>query len=126
VGVELDVITLESRSGAWRSIEDDMKRLRLRRRTSLESFFTVAQMALAGFGHGLVPAGVARTLKVPEAKLIRLGDSGLNRPVRFVARKSMFSRPLIQSFFAAVHARAQRFERGSFVHHGSIEPAGST
>jgi DNA-binding transcriptional LysR family regulator len=106
VGDELDVITIESRSGAWRSIEDDMRRLKLRRRTSLESFFTVAQMALAGFGHGLVPAGVARTLKVPDAKLIHLGDSGLNRPVRFVARKSMFSRPLIQSFFEAVRARA--------------------
>jgi DNA-binding transcriptional LysR family regulator len=108
VGDELDVITIESRSGAWRSIEEDMRRLRLRRRTSLESFFSVAQMALAGFGHGLVPAGVARTLGVAESKLIPLGSSGLNRPVRFVARKSMFSRPLIQSFFQAVHTRTQR------------------
>jgi DNA-binding transcriptional LysR family regulator len=107
VGDELDVITIESRSGAWRSIEDDMKRLRLRRRTSLESFFTVAQMAISGFGHGLVPAGVARTLGVAEARLVHLGAAGLNRPVRFVARKSMFSRPLIQSLFDAVHARAQ-------------------
>ncbi len=106
VGDELDVITIESRSGAWRSIEDDMRRLKLRRRASLESFFTVAQMALAGFGHGLVPEGVARTLAVPQAQLIHLGASGLNRPVRFVARKSMFSRPLIQSLFDAVCARA--------------------
>ncbi len=106
VGDGLDVITIESRSGAWRSIEDDMRRLRLRRRTSLESFFTVAQMALAGFGHGLVPAGVARTLGVSTEHLIQLGGSGLNRPVRFVARKSMFSRPLIQSFFEAVRQRA--------------------
>jgi DNA-binding transcriptional LysR family regulator len=109
VGDELDVITIESRSGAWRSIEDDMRRLRLRRRTSLESFFSVAQMALAGFGHGLVPNGVARTLGVPAEQLIPLGASGLNRPVRFVARKSMFSRPLVQSFFRAVYDRAQRF-----------------
>jgi DNA-binding transcriptional LysR family regulator len=109
VGDELDVITIESRSGAWRSIEDDMRRLRLRRRTSLESFFSVAQMALAGFGHGLVPHGVARTLGVPAEQLIPLGASGLNRPVRFVARKSMFSRPLVQSFFRAVYDRAQRF-----------------
>jgi DNA-binding transcriptional LysR family regulator len=108
VGDELDVITIESRSGAWRSIEDDMRRLKLRRRTSLESFFSVAQMALAGFGHGLVPAGVARTLGVAESNLIQLGGAGLNRPVRFVARKSMFSRPLVQSFFRAVHERAQK------------------
>jgi len=106
IGDELDVITIESRSGAWQSIEDDMRRLKLRRSTSLESFFTVAQMALAGFGHGLVPAGVARTLGVPDQKVIALGDSGVNRPVRFVARKSMFSRPLVQSFYQAMRVHA--------------------
>jgi DNA-binding transcriptional LysR family regulator len=102
VGDELDVITIESRSGAWRSIEDDMRRLNLRRRVSLESFFCVAQMALAGFGHGLVPAGVAKTLGVDARAMIPLHEAGLNRPVRFVARKSMFSRPLVQSFYRAV------------------------
>ncbi len=102
VGDELEVITIESRSGAWASIEDDMKRLHLKRSTSLESFFSVAQMAMSGLGHGLVPAGVAKTLGVPEGKLIALGGYGLNRPVRFVARKSMFSRPLVQSFYEAV------------------------
>lgn len=106
VGDELEVITIESRSGAWASIEDDMKRLRLRRSTSLESFFSVAQMAISGLGHGLVPAGVAKTLGVPDHALIALGSHGVNRPVRFVARKSMFSRPLIQSFYRAVVTRA--------------------
>jgi DNA-binding transcriptional LysR family regulator len=107
VGDELDVITIESRSGAWRSIEDDMRRLNLRRRVSLESFFSVAQMALAGFGHGLVPEGVARTLGVSEYAWIGLRASGLHRPVRFVARKSMFSQPLIQDFYAAVSEWAE-------------------
>jgi len=102
IGDELAVITIESRSGAWRSIEDDLKRLHLKREVSLESFFSVAQMALAGFGHGLIPAGVAATLGIPEGKLIPLNGVGLNRPVRFVARKSMFSQPLIQSFYRAV------------------------
>ncbi|MCH2099476.1 MAG: LysR family transcriptional regulator [Pseudomonadales bacterium] len=99
---ELPVITIESRSGAWASIEDDMRRLGIRRETSLESFFAVAQMALAGFGHGLVPRGVARTLGVPDARCIDLGRRGLNRPVRFVARKSMFSRPLVRNFHRAL------------------------
>ena len=85
-----------------------MRRLHLRRKESLESFFSVAQMALAGFGHGLAPIGVARTLGVQEAKLIRLDQQGLNRPVRFVARKSMFSRPLVQSFYKAVSAKAAK------------------
>lgn len=107
VGDELGVITIESRSGAWQSIEDDMRRLHLKRLTSLESFFSVAQMALAGFGHGLVPSGVAATLGVDDRQVIPLGAEGLNRPVRFVARKSMFSRPLVQNFYQAVYELAQ-------------------
>ena len=108
IGDELDVITIESRSGAWASIEDDMRRLKLRRLVSLQSFFTVAQMALAGFGHGLVPAGVAKTLGVAPSKVIPLDQEGLNRPVRFVARKSMFSQPLVQSFYQSVSEHAAK------------------
>ena len=107
-GDPLDVITIESRSGAWASIEEDMRRLRITRRASLESFFAVAQMALAGFGHGLAPVGVARTLGVARSAVIDLGAEGLNRPVRFVARKSMFSRPLVQSFYRETLRRASR------------------
>lgn len=106
IGDSLDVITIESRSGAWQSIEDDMGRLQLNRSESLESFFAVAQMALAGFGHGLVPAGVARTLGVKPGQWIDLTDAGLTRPVRFVARKSMFSQPLVQNFYLAVAEKA--------------------
>jgi DNA-binding transcriptional LysR family regulator len=106
-GDELDVITIESRSGAWRSIEEDMRRWSLRRRVSLESFFSVAQMALAGFGHGLVPEGVARTLGVGEDDWISLRETGLHRPVWFVARKSMFSQPLVQNFYQAVSELAE-------------------
>ncbi len=107
IGDQLDVITIESRSGAWRSIEEDMGRLNLHRRESLESFFAVGQMALAGFGHGLVPAGVARTLGVQESDWIDLTEAGLNRPVRFVARKSMFAQPLVQNFYQALSERVQ-------------------
>jgi DNA-binding transcriptional LysR family regulator len=106
IGDSLDVITIESRSGAWQSIEDDMGRLHLNRSASLESFFAVAQMALAGFGHGLVPAGVARTLGVQPKQWIDLTEAGLTRPVRFVARKSLFSQPLVQNFYVAVAEKA--------------------
>ncbi len=117
-GRDLGVITIESRSGAWASIEEDMGRLKIRRNTSLESFFSVAQMALAGFGHGLVPEGVARTLGAPSSSVVRLGHLGLNRPVRFVARKSMFSRSLIQSFYRVVCEQARTLESD-----GHVKPA---
>lgn len=103
-GAPLDVMTIESRSGAWGSIEEDMQRLNLVRSTSLESFFAVAQMALSDFGHGLVPTGVAKTLGIAESKLIRLPAEELARPVRFVARKSMFAQPLVRTFYSEVSA----------------------
>lgn len=103
-GAPLDVMTIESRSGAWGSIEEDMQRLNLVRSTSLESFFAVAQMALSDFGHGLVPTGVAKTLGIADSKLIRLPAEELARPVRFVARKSMFAQPLVRTFYSEVSA----------------------
>ena len=114
-GDPLEVLTIESRSGAWASIEDDMRRLNLNRKTSLESFFAVGQMAIAGFGHGLVPAGVAETLSVKNTTLLVPDAAALVRPVRFVARKSMFSRPLVQAFYrelgAGLKQRQTRLKR---------------
>lgn len=106
---ELGVITIEDYSGAWRSFKDDAKRLRIKREVSLESFFSVAQMSIAGFGHGLVPIGVARTLKVPEDCLINLGKKGLNRPVRFVARKSTYGLPIVANFYQFLAQSCEQF-----------------
>lgn len=107
---ELSVITIEDYSGAWRSFRDEVQRLRIKREVALESFFSVAQMAVAGFGHGMVPVGVAKTLKVPEKCLINLGEQGLHRPVRFVARKSTYSLPVVAQFYQSLAERlANRF-----------------
>ena len=101
-GQELPVISIEDHSGAWRSFGDDVARLNIRREVALESFFSVAQMAIAGFGHALVPIGVAKTLGVADEQLINLGEQGLNRPVRFVARKSTYSLPVVLNFYTAL------------------------
>jgi hypothetical protein len=55
----------------------------------------------------LVPLGVARTLGVSEKGLINLGADGLNRPVRFVARKSTYSLPVVANFYTALKAYLQ-------------------
>lgn len=101
-GKSLAVITIESRSGAWTAMENELQKLNLTRSISLESFFAVAQMALADFGHGLVPLGVAQALSINSQKVVDVGKYGLHRPVRFVARKSMYSRSLIQVFFDSI------------------------
>lgn len=102
---ELSVITIEDYSGAWRSFKDEVKRLGIRREVALESFFSVAQMAISGFGHGMVPIGVARTLKVPDDVVIHLEEQGLSRPVRFVARKSTYSLPIVANFYESLRSQ---------------------
>ena len=98
----LPVISIEDHSGAWRSFGLAVAKLGIVREVALESFFSVAQLAIAGFGHALVPIGVARTLGVSDKLLIDLSGDGLNRPVRFVARKSTYSLPVVSNFYAAL------------------------
>ena len=101
-GQPLPVISIEDHSGAWRSFGLAVAKLGIVREVALESFFSVAQLAIAGFGHALVPIGVARTLGVSDKLLIDLSSDGLNRPVRFVARKSTYSLPVVSNFYAAL------------------------
>ncbi|MDA0762098.1 MAG: substrate-binding domain-containing protein, partial [Proteobacteria bacterium] len=106
-GQNLPVISIEDHSGAWRSFGDAVTKLGIVREVALESFFSVAQLAIAGFGHALVPIGVARTLGVSDKLLINLGNDGLNRPVRFVARKSTYSLPVVANFYKALKSHLQ-------------------
>ena len=101
-GETLPVISIEDHSGAWRSFGLAVAKLGIVREVALESFFSVAQLAIAGFGHALVPIGVALTLGVSDKLLIDLSGDVLNRPVRFVARKSTYSLPVVSNFYAAL------------------------
>ncbi|GIS97748.1 MAG: hypothetical protein CM1200mP24_10320 [Gammaproteobacteria bacterium] len=75
-----------------------MRRLKLNRAASMESFFAVAQMAVAGFGHGLVPIGVAQTLGLDKKKLISLDKHGLSVLLDLSRKNNVFS-PSCSSFF---------------------------
>jgi len=73
--------------------------------TFLQSFSAIAQMARAGFGHGLVPLDVAQTLGIPKSKLVSLPKPGITVPVSLITRRSTFSRPLIQEFLKKLQAQ---------------------
>jgi len=95
----LEVISIEDNSGSWRSIGAETNKHLIHRTLALESFFSVAQMAVAGFGHGLVPIGVARALNISDSVLMTPTDQpSLSRPVRLVARKSTYTRPQVSHF----------------------------
>jgi DNA-binding transcriptional LysR family regulator len=97
-GGDLSVLTIEPRSLTWKCLSAPASALGLEPERSLESFFAVAQSAVAGFGHGLIPLGVARALRLPEEFLIRLPDPGLSRPVTLVGRRSTLARPAAKRF----------------------------
>jgi len=110
IGTPLSVISIEDYSGAWRSFGELVSKLGIRREVALESFFSVAQVGVDGFGHALVPMGVARALGISDKILINLGGHGLMRPVRFVARKSTYSLPVVSNFFLALRAHLKTTE----------------
>jgi hypothetical protein len=58
-----------------------------------------------------VPTGVAKTLGIAEKKLIKLAAEQLSRPVRFVARKSMFAQPLVRTFYKEVSILTSQIDR---------------
>jgi len=96
----LDVISIEDNSGSWRAIVNQTQQHLIHRTLALESFFSVAQMAVAGFGHGLVPVGVARALNIPASVLMTPNNHHqLSRPVQLVARKSTYAKPQVARFY---------------------------
>lgn len=87
-----DVLTIEPRSATWESVARRAARAGIVPGATLESFFTIAQLARAGFAVGLVPAGVARALGIPRSAT---RPAGFGRPVSLVARKTTLGRPLV-------------------------------
>ena len=59
-------------------------------------------MARNGFGHGLVPLGVARALGIRPGDLVRFPTPGLTRPVSLIGRPTTLSLPLVQHFHQAL------------------------
>lgn len=103
---EIVIWAIERRSLTWEAIE--MRIARLRKRAGfaltvggrLESFTGLVQIARAGFGHALVPIGVARELGVQDRSLLTV--PGLTRPIGAVGRASTLARPAVRGFIRAL------------------------
>jgi len=94
----IDIITIDKYSTTWKSIEGQLKKFNLVPTKTVETFFSVAQLAINGFGNGLVPLGVATTLGLTSKQLVKIDKGEIVRPVSLVARKSVFSRQLVGQF----------------------------
>ncbi len=100
----LPVLTIEPHSSTWGYLD---KRIKLNSgawgttieaEQTLQSFSCIIQMARHGFGHGLVPVGLALAFGISRKHLIRLPEPGLFRPISLVGRSTTFARPLVKSF----------------------------
>ena len=98
------LITIESNSATWRAIGPDVlkhSKLKNYKLTSVESFSAIVQMVQEGFGHGLVPIGVALTMGAPK-KSIHLLIPSIKREIKLISRKNISLLPVIESFVKAL------------------------
>ncbi len=94
------LITIEQNSATWKTVGDKIlkhSKLKDLEVTSVESFAAIVQMVQEGFGHGLVPIGVALTMGAPK-KAIQLLIPSIRREIKLISRKSISLLPEIQSF----------------------------
>ena len=110
----VEVLAMEERTEAWAFISKGIKELNALRgikivpKSRLQSFSAIAELARAGFGHGLVPHGVARALNIPDSKIISLPDPKIKIPVSLIGRQSTLARPMLQKFYAILSSEAQK------------------
>lgn len=88
----LAVICIEEKSNTWQGIKQRAKALGLEPKWPVESSFAAARLALSGWGHALVPQGVAEALGAGESSL-NLGPENLHRPATLVCRKQVYQQP---------------------------------
>lgn len=103
-GTTIPLLTIERGSATWGCLERRIRRLQKRWKIkveveeTLQSFTCIVQMARSGFGHGLVPAGVAKAMGIRPKDMLSLPAPGLTRPISLVGRGTTLALPLVQSF----------------------------
>ena len=96
------LLTMETASATWREISIQvMNHSQLRKYSFefVESFAAAAQMAREGFGHALVPAGIARSLGFHSDELLSLAPR-IHRHIQLVSRKTIFELEPVQRLCA--------------------------
>ena len=105
---DIPVLTIEPASATWPVVRRRLRRLerehdfRIEVTTTVQSFAAVVQMARSGFGHGLVPEGLARAMGVPQSALKPFPGTGLWRPISLVARPRTLASDIVREFSSRI------------------------
>ncbi|WP_428244197.1 LysR family transcriptional regulator [Gynuella sp.] len=89
-GKTIDIIGIERKSNTWEWLKPLLAEFNLHQSMQVESSFAAAQLAISGFGHALVPLGVAKALNAMPFALMP-DPEHLYRPSFLVCRKSTFN-----------------------------------
>lgn len=103
------LITIEQNSATWKAVGSDMlkhPKLKNYQFVYVESFAAIVQMVKEGFGHGLVPLGVALTMGAPK-KSIHLMIPNIKREIKLICRKNISQLPIVQSFIKALKSTSK-------------------
>lgn len=113
---ELKVIGPELHSESWTALSTQLQRaerrwgFKLEVERSLVSFGGICKLALAGFGHGLVPRSISSTFGLKPQKLYHFPAPGLRLPVNILARKSALENPLVKEVIKALRQATAELE----------------
>ena len=94
------LISIEKSSGTWKAIEEKVTRhpkLKSYDFTHVESFAAIVQMVREGFGHGLVPMGIAQTMQLNKKDILMLSPN-IKRQIKLISRKNVAQLPVIEDF----------------------------
>lgn len=99
------VITIEPGSASWQAMRPQLARLRrqgvdIEVVRTVQSFTSVVQLARAGFGTGLAPAGVTSALGARNTR--PLPDPGVSRPIALFARAATLSSRAVAAWIEAL------------------------
>lgn len=110
-GNTVPVMSVAPASPTWRSLKPGLRQLEKERgirfevQQTIQSFASVLQLARAGFGHALVPIGVARAFGLSAREWVSVPRPGLVRSISIYARKRTLSRPIVDAFVNALNYR---------------------
>lgn len=92
------LMTIETASETWKSIENQIKQTSYQITQRLESFACIAQLAHQGWCNGLVPLGLAHSLRVNKRLFVKPSKQPIRRPIIIVGRKTTLTRPMIKQW----------------------------
>jgi len=108
---DLPLITIEAESATWPAIAGEvgahplLKNLEIVR---VESFSAAFQMAAAGFGHALVPVGLAKAMRAKRGGYRSLPQ--IRREISLFTRKTVSQQEAFLEFAKALEARSRKLQ----------------